>query len=56
MHDGDSEACNDVRDEVIFEVVVEEPGRDGEISVEKLLPRLGTGFDVTCVQIVFPGL
>lgn len=41
MHDGDGDAGDEIVDEVIGEVVVEQPVRDREVGVEELGPGFG---------------
>lgn len=39
MHDGDGDAGDDVRQQVLLDLVVEQPVRDGEVLVEEALVR-----------------
>ena len=43
VHDGDGEPRDRVGRQITLDVIVEEPIGDGEIAVEELLPRFGTG-------------
>ena len=43
MHDCDGEPGHCVRGQVVLDVIVEQPVRDGQVAVEELLPGLGTG-------------
>ena len=54
VHNGDGEAGDYVGGEVLLDAVVEEPVGDGQVSVEELLPGLGTGLDAISAQVVLP--
>ena len=43
MHDCDGESGHCVRGQVVLDVIVEEPVRDGQVTVEELFPGLGPG-------------
>ena len=51
MHDCDGEPGHGVRGQVVLDVIVEQPVRDGQVTVEELLPRLGPGAELQAAGV-----